>query len=120
MTPCYTESAPCFPPQKRGDTWRFQFRWGQSGGQPVNLTGCEARMQVRHAISKKLAAVPDSLVFDLSTGIVTATFLPATSAAVKPGTYLTDMEIEYADGYVQSCGTIQLPVVEDMTWPEES
>jgi hypothetical protein len=30
------------------------------------------------------------------------------------------MEIEYADGYVQSCGTIQLPVVEDMTWPEES
>lgn len=70
---------PCLPEQKRGDTWRPVFRWAQSNGQPVDLAGCEARMQVRHATSKKLAATPDSLVFDLVAGTVTAVFLPATT-----------------------------------------
>ena len=112
-----TDLFACLPTQKRGDTWRLVFRWVQSNGQPVNLTGCVARLQVRHAVSKKLAATPDSLVCDLEAGTVTAVFLPATTELVNPGQYLTDMEIVYADTSVQSSDTIQLPVAEDVTRP---
>lgn len=120
MPACYADTAPCLPTQKRGDTWRLVFRWTQGNGQPADLTGCVARLQVRHAVSKKLAAVPDSLDIDTATGAVTVTFLNATTELVKPGQYLTDMEIVYADDSVQSSGTLQLPVAEDVTWPEES
>ena len=74
-------------------------------------------MQVRHATSKKLAATPDLLELDTVAGTVTATFLSDTTEAVDQGPYLTDMEIVYADASVQSCGTLQLPVIEDVTWP---
>lgn len=120
MAAGYADIIACLPAQKRGDTWRMVFRWTQNNGQPVNLAGCAARLQVRHSVSKKLAATPDSLVFDLEVGTVTAVFLPATTELVKPGQYLTDMEIVYADNSVQSSGTLQLPVAEDVTWPEES
>lgn len=113
-----SDNPPCLPAQKRGDTWRLVFRWLQSNGQPVDLTGCAARLQVRHATSKKLAATPDSLVVDLEAGTVTAVFLPTTIELVNPGQhYLTDMELVYADGSVQSSDTIQLPVAEDVTRP---
>ena len=118
MATNFSPSDACLPAQKRGDTWRVVFCWKQSNGQPVDFTGSEVRLQVRHAVSKKLAAVPDSLDMDIPTGTVTATFLKATTEAVKPGLYITDMEVMYSEGTVLSCGTIQFPVIEDVTWPE--
>ena len=118
MATNFSPSEAYLPAQKRGDTWCVAFCWKQSNGQPVDFTGSEVRLQVRHAVSKKLAAVPDSLDIDIPTGTVTATFLKATTEAVKPGPYITDMEVVYSGGTVQSCGTIQLPVIEDVTWPE--
>ena len=117
MTLSPAPSAACLPVLKRGDTWSLVFRWLQSSGQPIDLTGCEARMQIRHATSKKLAAVPDSLIIDTPTGSVTATFLVATTETVSPGTYLTDMEVEYVDGTVTSSDTLQIRVAEDITRP---
>ena len=74
-------------------------------------------MQIRHATSKKLAAVPDSLIIDIPTGSVTATFLVATTETVSPGAYLTDMEVVYVDGTVTSSDTLQIRVAEDITRP---
>jgi hypothetical protein len=104
------------PALKRGDTWTLVFVVCQTpGGAPVDLTGCAAALQVRHPRTDALIATADSLAITPQTGTVTAVFLPATTAAVPVGTYLTDLEITFADGEVRSSQTLTLAVLADYT-----
>jgi hypothetical protein len=105
-------------PVKRGDTWDLACTLRQTtGGAPVDLTGCAAALQVRHAQTDALVAAPDSIVIDPLVGGVTLTFLPATTAAIVPGTYYADLEITFADGRVRSTETLVLAVERDQTRP---
>ena len=104
------------PALKRGDTWTLVFVVRQTpGGAPVDLTGCAAALQVRHPRTDALIATADSLAITPQTGTVTVTFLPATTVAVAVGTYLTDLEITFADGEVRSSQTLTLAVLADYT-----
>lgn len=106
------------PALKRGDTWALTFVARESpDGPPLDLTGCAAAMQLRHPQTDALAAAPDSVVLTPLTGTVLATFLPITTATVPVGTYLTDLEITFADGQVRSSQTLALPVIADQTRP---
>lgn len=106
------------PAVKRGDTWSLAFVANQApGGPPLDLTGCAAALQLRHPQTEALVAAPDSVVLTPLTGAVTATFLPATTREVPVGTYLTDLEITFADGQVRSSQTLALSVIADQTRP---
>lgn len=106
------------PALKQGDTWVLNFVARQTvGGAPLDLTGSGAALQLRHPLTAALVAEPDSLVIAPLTGTVTATFLPATTAAVPVGTYCTDLELTFADGEVRSSHTLTVPVIADYTRP---
>lgn len=106
------------PALKQGDTWALTFVARQSGGgAPLDLTGASAALQLRHPLTAALVAEPDSLVISPLTGTLTITFLPATTAAVPVGTYLTDLELTFADGEVRSSQTMTVPVIADYTRP---
>lgn len=103
------------PEYKSGSTWTFPFQWNQRSGAPLDLTGCVARMQVRHATTKRLLAEPDDITIDTTGGLVTATFSGETTAEVPPGTHLTDLKLVFASGESLSTETLSLPVVEGQT-----
>lgn len=103
------------PAQKSGNTWTFPFQWSQRDGTPLDLTGCQARMQVRHATTKRVLAEPDAIVLDAAGGLVTATFNATTTANVPPGTHLTDMKLAFLSGEEISSATLALPVIEGQT-----
>lgn len=106
------------PALKRGDTWKLTFVARESpNGPTLDLTGCAAALQLRHPQTDALVAVPDSVILTPLTGTVLATFLPATTATVPVGAYLTDLEITFADGQVRSSQTLSLPVIADYTRP---
>lgn len=106
------------PALKRGDTWALTFVAKEAtDGPPLDLTGCAAAMQLRHPQTDALAATPDSIVLTPLAGTVLATFLPATTATVPVGTYLTDLEITFADGQVRSSQTLVITVIADQTRP---
>jgi hypothetical protein len=78
-------------------------------------------MQVRHARSKALLAEADS--YELAKGedmdvynVVTAIFLPETTALVAPGTHYTDMQVTHSADDVVSSATLALPVLLDQTY----
>lgn len=107
---------PVLPALKRGDTWTLAFVVNQAeGGPPLDLTGCAAALQVRHPRTDALVVGADSLVIVPLDGQVTVVFLPATTAAVPVGTYLTDLELTFADGQVRSSQTMTLAVIADYT-----
>ena len=49
------------PVIEKGATWRHTLIWNGSNGQPVNLTDCTAKMQVR------VEALSDTVLIELST-----------------------------------------------------
>lgn len=112
---CTTTTAKALPAQKNGNTWTFPFQWSQRDGTPLDLTGCQARMQVRHATTKRVLAEPDDIVLDAAGGLVTVTFSAATTAEVPPGTHLTDLKLIFLSGEELSSATLSLPVVEGQT-----
>ncbi len=106
------------PALKQGDTWPLVFvARASAGGPPLDLTGCAAALQLRHPQTAALVATPDSIVLTPLAGTVLTTFLPATTATVPVGTYLTDLEITFADGQVRSSQTLVITVIADQTRP---
>ena len=120
MSTCSVD-IPCLTPVKRGDTWDLQFAWTDSNGTAVDLTDYTGRMQVRTRKTAELVAEADTVALDAdpTTGLVTATFEPVTTAAVDPGSYYTDLELTHTGGKVMSSGTVLLTVLEDITLPAE-
>ena len=103
---------------KRGDTWRLQYKW-TSNNVSVDLTGCTARAQVRlRRVGTLLSTVTTSsgITIDGVNGLVTVSFPPTDTANATAGTYETDVQITYPDSTVQSSGTVELRVEEDVTY----
>ena len=106
------------PALKQGDPWILNMVAIQTvGGEPLGLTGASAALQLRHPLTAALVAEPDSLVITPLTGTIAITFLPATTAAVPVGSYLTDLQLTFADGQVRSSQTMTVPVIADYTRP---
>lgn len=55
-------------PVVRGSTWEEDFTYVDSAGAPVDLTGYEARMQVRTVAGRYGTSTADTLVMELTTG----------------------------------------------------
>ncbi|OZI17919.1 hypothetical protein [Bordetella genomosp. 7] len=86
----------------QGATFRLLFTWKDSEGEPVDLSGCEARMQMRYIH-------PDDLVLSLSTGdgdivlggtagTVELKLEPERTAPLTQLTGAYDLEIVYQGG----------------------
>lgn len=116
MAVCTTPGVTALPSQKSGNTWEFQFQWRQGkNGPPLDLSGCQARMQVRHATTRRVLAEPDHIALDVLAGIVLVTFDAATTVAVPPGTHLTDLKLIFLSGQELSSATLSLPVLDSQT-----
>lgn len=104
---------------KRGDTWSTTWTWAQSTGDPVDLTGCTARLQVRDRRTKELLASASTTTGELTitpaTGVVSCTIDPDVTKDFPIKTCAVDLELTYSDGTVQSTDTVYLVVVEDVT-----
>lgn len=114
MIACPEEELAYFPPLKRGDTWRIKFSWVQEDGSAYDLSECTATLQVRDQRGR-LIGEPDDIDIDVETGAVTVIFEPETTIAIAPGSYYTDLQIEFIDGEIRSSQTCILPVVADQT-----
>ena len=106
------------PPVKRGDTWNFVFAW-KNNNTPTDLTNCTARTQVRTKKTGELmcqATTDDFITIEGPAGKVIVSYPPSITTGVNPGIYETDIEITFPiTGQVQSSGTLQIEVVEDIT-----
>ena len=107
------------PAVKRGDTWNFVFSW-KNNNIPTNLTDCQARMQIREKRTGELMGEVStanlSIIIEGIVGKVNVSFPSSITALIPPGTYETDLEITFpVTGQVQSSGTLQIVVDEDIT-----
>jgi hypothetical protein len=90
---------------EQGATFTLSFIWKDSNGTPVNLTGYQARMQIRKSVN---APDPPALSLTHTNGIalggaagtinVTATASQTSSLTLRTGVY--DLELESASGTV--------------------
>ena len=124
------------PPFKRGDTWELVFTWKQ-----IDLSEASIKMQVRSKREKVLAcsiststilgeiiAVPPiNSIFDITISVtvprpsyieseVLVKFPANLTKLVVPGKYVTDMEVTLQNGEVISTETLNILVVEDVTF----
>lgn len=104
---------------KRGDTWNQSFYWkqGSTTGEPVNLIGCTARMQLRSKDDELvLDATPYLTVSGAEGGVLVS--IPANKTALFPvDSLLFDIEITFVDGTVKSTDTMKIKIIEDVTLP---
>ena len=104
---------------KRGDTWSQTFAWkqGSETGDPVDLTGCTVRCQVRDRADALILDASAYLTVDGPAGTV-ALVVPASETEAFPAAKLAfDIELTFPDGTVQSTETMSLKVIEDVTLP---
>lgn len=105
------------PSVKNGDTWTFSFVWSNNNS-PIDLSGCTAKMQVRDRAGT-LFATATSTAGEISingpTGTVTVAFPATTTATVPAGQYLSDLQITFTNGTVQSSSTVSIVVEEGIT-----
>lgn len=101
---------------KRGDTWvqAFDYKQESETGDPVNLTHCSARLQVRAQSGVLALDCTDALTIDAVAGRVSVRKLvPAT---IPIGQYVFDLEMTFSDGRVQSTVTQTLKILPDVTY----
>lgn len=104
---------------KRGDTWSQSFTWrqGSESGDPVDLTDCTARMQVRTRSDDLILDCTPYLTVDGPAGTV-AVLVPASETKAFPVAKTQfDIELTFPDDTVQSTETMTLRVLEDVTLP---
>lgn len=102
---------------KRGDTWVRIFTW-TDGEVPLDLSGASARQQIRDASGTLLAETSSAgggITIDAPLGRVVSTFLPEQTAFINRGRYLSDLELTFADGTVQTTDTFSILVTNDET-----
>jgi hypothetical protein len=102
---------------KRGDTWRLVFTYTDAAGAPVDLSGASAHMQLRTAADGTVLLDWDTAGTELviATNTVTLTVDPTDTADLTVGTYVSDLEITYPDGTVDSTDTFKIEVEADIT-----
>lgn len=89
---------------QQGETFSRVLTWKDSAGNPINLTGYTARMQLRSS------ATSSTVILELTTnsgitlggaaGTITLTISATTMAGLTPGAYSYDLEMVSGSGVV--------------------
>ena len=89
---------------EQGATWDFAMVWKTEEGDPIDLTGCEARMQFRQTYESSVLLDLDSssgsLTIDVSTGHIATQVSAETTAGIKGRSGVFDLEVYHPDGRV--------------------
>jgi hypothetical protein len=101
----------------RGDTWTRAWEIKDAAGNPIDLTGASARLQVRDAtgavvisastIDGRLTLTPASGRIDM--------LVPYSATVIAPGSYRFDIEVTHASGIRRTYEQDTLIVLEDVT-----
>ncbi|NJO82881.1 MAG: hypothetical protein HC828_08710 [Blastochloris sp.] len=85
---------------KAGDTWNdFSLTWNDANGDPVDLTGYTAQLQVRATNTPTgtsillITSAAGQLVIDALNGTIT-TLVSATDMTIAAGRYFYDLEVQ--------------------------
>lgn len=112
---------------KRGDTWRPQFVWQDGSGNPIDLTGATARLQLRqkreqielsgtsYPAELDLKSTEGDIVITESEGKLEVEASATQTSSLEPKNYVTDVEITFPNGDVRSTQTIDVIVERDVT-----
>lgn len=90
---------------KQGATWDFHVVWKDDKGVPVDMTGCEARMQFRHRHRSETAVLnmtteDNSIQIDVETGTIKAEVDAVTTAGIGVDSGVFDLKIHHPAGRV--------------------
>lgn len=99
----------------RGDSYRWQFQlWADAGKtQPVDLTGCTVKAEIRDKPRGTVSAVITTAV-DTTPGVITASLSATTTAGLIPsGAW--DLQVTYPDGEVRTVLAGKVTVTDDVT-----
>ena len=87
----------------QGASWSYTLTWTLASG-PVNLGGYSARLQARESIASSTPVLSltssDGIALGGSAGTITLTRSATQTAALPPGRYVYDLELETAGGVV--------------------
>lgn len=112
---------------KRGDTWRPQFVWQDGNGNPIDLTGATARLQLRQKRNSlelsgttypaeiDLKSTEGDIIITESEGKLEIEVSANQTSLLEPKNYVTDLEITFPNGDVKSTQTIDVIVERDVT-----
>lgn len=103
---------------KQGDTWSIPFRW-RTPEKPAGLVGASARMNLMPLDGGdpvlELSSAEGTLIVDEEASSIKLSVPKEQTAGVPSGTYLTDQEVTFPDGYRKSTKTFSIQVLEDKT-----
>lgn len=89
----------------QGDSILEEVAYTDDNGDPVNLTGFTARMQVRKTAASSYAYLvltsASGLSIDTDDGIITIAVSPASTALIPAGNYVYDLEVVDSSGYTE-------------------
>lgn len=89
---------------EQGATWDFAMVWKTEEGDPIDLTGCEARMQLRRTYGSMVLVDLDTtlgtLVIDGPAGRISATVSAEITSLLKERSGVFDLEVYHPDGRV--------------------
>ncbi|MBN8248335.1 MAG: hypothetical protein J0L84_12950 [Verrucomicrobia bacterium] len=107
---------------KRGDTLQFDALWSQENGDPVDLTGYTAKMQVRPQTADgapilDLSTGGNGITLGGAAGTIAVTASAATTRTLTPGEYVYDLELTSPTGVVTTIVAGQFTLFMDVTRP---
>jgi hypothetical protein len=104
---------------KRGDTWQCTWQYRDAAGDPIDLTGCSARLKLKALYTPtevlSIGSESGELVIDEQAGDIVQTVAASVTANLLPGDYRSDLEVTWSDGTVTSTETVWVNIVEDVT-----
>ena len=87
----------------QGASWSYTLTWTLSSA-PVNLAGYSARLQARESVNSSSPVLSltssDGITLGGAAGTITLSRSAAQTAALPPGRYVYDLELEAANGVV--------------------
>lgn len=103
----------------QGATWSLALTWNDDGGDPINLTGYAARMQVRASYDAAATALSlangSGITLGGAAGAITLSVPASTTTTVNPGTYVYDLELQSSGGEVTRLVEGTLEVTPEVT-----
>lgn len=89
---------------EQGATWDFAMVWKTDIGEPIDLTGCDARMQFRrsygYSVLMDLGTATNTLVVDGPNGGISAQVSAEITSLIKEPSGVFDLEVYHPDGRV--------------------
>jgi hypothetical protein len=103
----------------QGATWSLALTWNDDDGDPINLTGYTARMQVRitYGAAATILSLANGSGITLggAAGTITLSVAATTTATVNSGTYVYDLELQSGGGEVTRLVEGTLEVTPEVT-----